>query len=263
MQGFFRQNAVEQNTPCRCADEQTTFSPAESRTGLHGRPPDLLRRLVRPALTAERLGLFGDLSEGVSVKARRRGASDGESLWVRGGFPGVAGGRLECASALLGASGDGPGRGSLLAADHALHSFQLSQCLPPGSWTYRSAGRDRAADGRGGILDGSARQQPRVSRPRALESGTGRRELPCRRDWRFLRGGLASSRCGQAAGGSGAPCGSPPTALEPFRAGFRPARHWYKSTNSAFTTHSPGACSPGWWCWFSFPTICSTTSPSG
>ena len=28
------------------------------------------------ALTAERLGLFGDLAEGVSVKVRRRGASD-------------------------------------------------------------------------------------------------------------------------------------------------------------------------------------------
>lgn len=34
------------------------------------------------ALTAERLSLFGDLSEGVSVKARRREASDGESLWA-------------------------------------------------------------------------------------------------------------------------------------------------------------------------------------
>ena len=29
------------------------------------------------ALTEERLGLFGDLAEGVSVKVRRRGASDG------------------------------------------------------------------------------------------------------------------------------------------------------------------------------------------
>ena len=34
------------------------------------------------ALTAERLGLFGDLAEGVSVKVRRRGASAGESLWA-------------------------------------------------------------------------------------------------------------------------------------------------------------------------------------
>ena len=32
------------------------------------------------ALTVERLGLFRDLSEGVRIKARRRGASDGESL---------------------------------------------------------------------------------------------------------------------------------------------------------------------------------------
>ena len=34
------------------------------------------------ALTAERLGLFQDLSEGVRIKVRRRGASDGESLWA-------------------------------------------------------------------------------------------------------------------------------------------------------------------------------------
>ena len=34
------------------------------------------------ALTAERPGLFGDLAEGVSVKVRRRGASDSESLWA-------------------------------------------------------------------------------------------------------------------------------------------------------------------------------------
>ena len=34
------------------------------------------------ALTAERLGPFGDLAEGVSVKAGRRGASDGESPWA-------------------------------------------------------------------------------------------------------------------------------------------------------------------------------------
>ena len=34
------------------------------------------------ALTAERLGLFKDLSEGVRVKVRRRGASDCESLWA-------------------------------------------------------------------------------------------------------------------------------------------------------------------------------------
>ena len=32
------------------------------------------------ALMAERLGLFRDLSEGVRIKARRRGTSDGESL---------------------------------------------------------------------------------------------------------------------------------------------------------------------------------------
>ena len=43
-----------------------------------------------PALTAERLDLFGDLSEGVSVKARRRGASDGESLWSLAGLLGAA-----------------------------------------------------------------------------------------------------------------------------------------------------------------------------
>ena len=34
------------------------------------------------ALMAERLGLFKDLSEGVRVKVRRRGASDCESLWA-------------------------------------------------------------------------------------------------------------------------------------------------------------------------------------
>ena len=34
------------------------------------------------ALTAERLGLFKDLAEGVRVKVRRLGASDGESLWA-------------------------------------------------------------------------------------------------------------------------------------------------------------------------------------
>ena len=43
-----------------------------------------------PALTAERLNLFGDLSEGVSVKARRRGASAGESLWALAGLLGAA-----------------------------------------------------------------------------------------------------------------------------------------------------------------------------
>ena len=35
------------------------------------------------ALTAERLGLFGGLAEGVRIKVRRRGASDGESFWAR------------------------------------------------------------------------------------------------------------------------------------------------------------------------------------
>ena len=34
------------------------------------------------ALAAERLGLFKDLSEGVRVKVRRRGASDCGSLWA-------------------------------------------------------------------------------------------------------------------------------------------------------------------------------------
>ena len=34
------------------------------------------------ALTAESLGLFRDLSAGVLAKVRRRGAADGESIWV-------------------------------------------------------------------------------------------------------------------------------------------------------------------------------------
>ena len=46
------------------------------------------------ALTAERLGLFRDLSEGVSVKVRRRGASDGESLWALAASLAAGGGAL-------------------------------------------------------------------------------------------------------------------------------------------------------------------------
>ena len=46
------------------------------------------------ALTAERLGLFQDLSEGVRIKVRRRGASDGESLWVLAASLAAGGGSL-------------------------------------------------------------------------------------------------------------------------------------------------------------------------
>ena len=67
------------------------------------------------ALTAERLGLFGDLSEGVSIKVRRRGASDGGAL-----------------SDLDGLRAD-PGACRLLGLSHAPSGRRMGEFLAKGS----------------------------------------------------------------------------------------------------------------------------------
>ena len=46
------------------------------------------------ALTAESLGFFGDLAEGVRIEVRRRGASDGESFWALAASLAAGGGAL-------------------------------------------------------------------------------------------------------------------------------------------------------------------------
>ena len=85
------------------------------------------------ALTAERLGLFGDLAEGVSVKVRRRGASGGGALSdldelradpaacrLLGGGAGLGAARRVRRRAVgvrASASGRGPSRARLAGAD--------------------------------------------------------------------------------------------------------------------------------------------------
>ena len=81
------------------------------------------------ALTAERLGLFGDLSEGVSVKAGRRGASDGESLWALVASLAAGGGAL---SDLDGLRAD-PGACRLLGLSHAPSGRRMGEFLAKGS----------------------------------------------------------------------------------------------------------------------------------
>ena len=81
------------------------------------------------ALTAERLGLFGDLAEGVSVKVRRRGASDGESLWALVASLATGGGAL---SDLDGLRAD-PGACRLLGLSHAPSGRRMGEFLAKGS----------------------------------------------------------------------------------------------------------------------------------
>ncbi len=81
------------------------------------------------ALTAERLGLFGNLAEGVSVKVRRRGASDGESLWALVASLAAGGGALSDLDALRA----DPAARRLLGLRHAPSGRRMGEFLAKGS----------------------------------------------------------------------------------------------------------------------------------
>ena len=80
--GFSGKMPVEQRTPCRCADEQSASPPAESRTGLHGRPPDRLRGLACLGPGGGAARPFQGLVGGRFGQGSPAQASDGESLWA-------------------------------------------------------------------------------------------------------------------------------------------------------------------------------------
>ena len=81
------------------------------------------------ALTAERPGLFGDLAEGVSVKVRRHGASDGESLWALAASLPAGGGALSDLDALRA----DPAARRLLGLRHAPSGRRMGEFLAKGS----------------------------------------------------------------------------------------------------------------------------------
>ena len=82
------------------------------------------------ALTAERLGLFGNLAEGVSVKVRRRaGRSDGESLWALVASLAAGGGALSDLDALRA----DPAARRLLGLRHAPSGRRMGEFLAKGS----------------------------------------------------------------------------------------------------------------------------------